>query len=374
MSIKVSFIDLAQTEEYKDVASLQNVRLCDVINVEFEKYGISTTAKVVKTVYDVLADRYESIEVGSVRTGLTTTISDTNAANISTMEFKFGQASAETDAKITDATQNFPTRQEVQQDIDNATSWLTTTGGVIRALKNSDDEWTDLLCCSATATASTGNVLRFNVNGIGFSSTGWNGPFTQAWTLDGRLVIGGTNVPSLTVYDSNNNVIFQTDATKIIWNAPRTSMNQYGAIKCFQPSGTYRVFTLLDDGVLQFGVNDVVKSGIQGSESGGLEQYSEGYTYISGGYDNGSIPVIQNDVDLELYGKSRVEIQSAQGNVDIKSPTAVINLIGEYVEIISNTRLVLDPTDIYIKDGQSWVSGYTGTKNGCTFVNGICTG
>lgn len=374
VSIKVSFIDLAQTEEYKDVASLQNVKLCDVINVEFEKYGISTTAKVVKTVYDVLADRYESIEVGSVRTGLTTTISDTNAANISTMEFKFGQASAETDAKIDDAIQDFPTRQEVQQDIDNATSWLTTTGGVIRALKNSDDEWTDLLCCSATATASTGNVLRFNVNGIGFSSTGWNGPFTQAWTLDGRLVIGGTNVPSLTVYDSNNNVIFQTDATKIIWNAPRTSMNQYGAIKCFQPSGTYRVFTLLDDGVLQFGVNDVVKSGIQGSESGGLEQYSEGYTYISGGYDNGSIPVIQNDVDLELYGKSRVEIQSAQGNVDIKSPTAVINLIGEYVEIISNTRLVLDPTDIYIKDGQSWVSGYTGTKNGCTFVNGICTG
>ena len=45
MSIKVSFIDLAQTEEYKDVASLQNVKLCDVINVEFEKYGISTTAK-----------------------------------------------------------------------------------------------------------------------------------------------------------------------------------------------------------------------------------------------------------------------------------------------------------------------------------------
>ena len=374
VSIKVSFIDLAQTEEYKDVASLQNVKLCDVINVEFEKYGISTTAKVVKTVYDVLADRYESIEVGSVRTGLTTTISDTNAANISTMEFKFGQASAETDAKIDDAIQDFPTRQEVQQDIDNATAWITATGGVIRALKNSDDEWTDLLCCSATATASTGNVLRLNVNGIGFSSTGWNGPFTQAWTLDGRLVIGGTNVPSLTVYDSNNNVIFETDATKIIWNAPRTSMNQYGAIKCFQPSGTYRVFTLLDDGVLQFGVNDVVKSGIQGSESGGLEQYSEGYTYISGGYDNGSIPVIQNDVDLELYGKSRVEIQSAQGNVDIKSPTAVINLIGEYVEIISNTRLVLDPTDIYIKDGQSWVSGYTGTKNGCTFVNGICTG
>ena len=377
VSIDVSFVNLPDTEEYKGLLNLLQLELCDTIPVEFSKLGISASAKVVKTEYNTLKDRYDRITVGEVGATLAKTItgvSDSVTGLADATKTNFAKAGNETDVKISTATANFPTRNEVQQDIDNATAWITATGGVIRALKNSDDEWTDLLCCSATATASTGNVLRLNVNGIGFSSTGWNGPFTQAWTLDGRLVIGGTNVPSLTVYDSNNNVIFETDATKIIWNAPRTSMNQYGAIKCFQPSGTYRVFTLLDDGVLQFGVNDVVKSGIQGSESGGLEQYSEGYTYISGGYDNGSIPVIQNDVDLELYGKSRVEIQSAQGNVDIKSPTAVINLIGEYVEIISNTRLVLDPTDIYIKDGQSWVSGYTGTKNGITFVNGICTG
>ena len=52
VSIKLSFINLADTEEYKDVAPLQSVNLCDVINVQFEKYGITTTAKIVKTVYD----------------------------------------------------------------------------------------------------------------------------------------------------------------------------------------------------------------------------------------------------------------------------------------------------------------------------------
>ncbi len=335
VSIKVSFIDLAQTEEYKDVASLQNVKLCDVINVEFEKYGISTTAKVVKTVYDVLADRYESIEVGSVRTGLTTTISDTNAANISTMEFKFGQASAETDAKITDATQNFPTRNEVQQDIDNATSWLTATGGVIRALKNSDDEWTDLLCCSATATASTGNVLRFNVNGIGFSSTGWNGPFTQAWTLDGRMVIGGTNVPSLTVYDSNNNVIFQVDATKMIWNATNSSMDSTGAITA--NSGTFTDCVIksndpnrpnylkLNQGTVIFGTNNVDGANISGEKTKILIDASDS------GY------VFPNTTTFGVKTDGNIGIDTSGGAIDIAASSGNVAISGNNVSVASNT-------------------------------------
>ena len=74
------------------------------------------------------------------------------------------------------------------------------------------------------------NVLRVNENGIGFSRNGVNGPYTQAWTLDGRLVIGGTNVPSITVYDSNSNIIFQADASAMIWNADNSSMDSDGVI------------------------------------------------------------------------------------------------------------------------------------------------
>ena len=290
VSIKVSFIDLAQTEEYKDVASLQNVKLCDVINVEFEKYGISTTAKVVKTVYDVLADRYESIEVGSTRTGLTTTISDTNAANISAMEFKFGQASAETDAKITDATQNFPTRNEVQQDIDNATAWLTSTDGIMRALLNSNDEWQSLLFMDENATATTGNVMRLNKNGIGFSFTGWNGTFYQGWTMDGKILIGGTNIPSLTVYDNNNNVIFQVDKTKIIWNATNSSMDMNGPITANSGAFTDCIirsndpnrpnYIKLNEGGISFGTSNVDGANITGSRTNVLIDASDsGYVF-----------------------------------------------------------------------------------------------
>ena len=437
VSIKVSFIDLAQTEEYKDVAGLQNVKLCDVINVEFEKYGISTTAKVVKTAYDVLADRYESIEVGSVRTGLTTTISDTNAANISTMEFKFGQASAETDAKITDATQNFPTRQEVQQEVDNATAWLTSTDGVMRALLNSNDEWQSLLFMDENATATTGNVMRLNKNGIGFSFTGWNGTFYQGWTMDGKILIGGTNIPSLTVYDNNNNVIFQVDKTKVIWNATNSSMDSSGTLRASSAQLTDASFsggsismhtnTNLDlriaSGRIDFEPDTANESSIYPSGSNGLEIESDGLrlqTKTAGtGYkgiemwqgSNNPFTIISNSSVLELKtgSGSSINVESGQ-NVNISGnyislesvsgvqvatkiqaydPSSI--LIGDDPEIrfydgmdnytdditLDSDALIIEAEEIVVRtfrNSGSYKKGYTGSINGAKFVNGICIG
>ena len=79
VSIKVSFVALWQSEEYKDVLPLQRVKLCDEITVIFEKYGISRVAKVVKTVYNVLADRYDSMELGQPQV----TFGETLTADIS---------------------------------------------------------------------------------------------------------------------------------------------------------------------------------------------------------------------------------------------------------------------------------------------------
>ena len=41
VSIKVSFIALWQTEEYKDIAPLERVNLCDTVGVVFEPWGFS---------------------------------------------------------------------------------------------------------------------------------------------------------------------------------------------------------------------------------------------------------------------------------------------------------------------------------------------
>lgn len=197
VSIKLSFINLADTEEYKEIAPLQNVSLCDRVYVQFEKLGINTTAKIVKTVYDVLAERYTSIEIGSVKSSLAHTISDTNGALETTLD------------KALYATKN-------------ATAWLTGSNGYVMAVKNSDGTWKELLFMDTDDAETAVNVLRINENGIGFSRNGVNGPYTQAWTMDGKLVIGGTNVPSFSVM-YNNVEVCHIDKNGITWNYRQTN-------------------------------------------------------------------------------------------------------------------------------------------------------
>ena len=74
VNITLSFINLAQTEDYKDIAPLETVGLCDTVNVYFEKLNISAHAKVIKTVYDTLKEKYSKIEVGSVKANFANTV------------------------------------------------------------------------------------------------------------------------------------------------------------------------------------------------------------------------------------------------------------------------------------------------------------
>lgn len=176
VSIEVSFVALWQTEEYKDIAPLQRVKLCDEVTVSFEKLGVNVTAKVVKTVYDVLAERYQSIQIGSVRSNLAMTLTDQNAQTLRQIE---AQAVS------------------VETAINNATKWLTTAGGYVIAIRNAYGLWKELIFSNKTDPyASDAKLLRVNNNGIGFSTHGMAGPFTNAWTIDGHLVadflFGGT--------------------------------------------------------------------------------------------------------------------------------------------------------------------------------------
>ena len=49
------------------VPTMADVELCDTVQVVFEKMGIETTAKCVKTVYDVLKERYIELQIGNVK-------------------------------------------------------------------------------------------------------------------------------------------------------------------------------------------------------------------------------------------------------------------------------------------------------------------
>ena len=53
--------------DYAMDAAIGSVRLCDTVSCVYMALGVQATAKVVKTVYDALLERYKSITLGSIR-------------------------------------------------------------------------------------------------------------------------------------------------------------------------------------------------------------------------------------------------------------------------------------------------------------------
>ena len=69
-AINVDFVPLWQTLEYKDIADLERVRLFDTVTVSYAAIGIESKAKVVRTVFDALNERYKEITIGRIRSTL----------------------------------------------------------------------------------------------------------------------------------------------------------------------------------------------------------------------------------------------------------------------------------------------------------------
>lgn len=166
ISGKVSFVALWQTEEYKNIAPLQRVNLCDTVTVVFDS-GDEAKAKVVRTVYNVLLERYDEIELGEPKTNMSSAIK-----------------------AITDAlTGDDVTKTEMQKALDHAADLISGgLGGFVVFNRNADGQPQEILIMDTDDKETARNVIRMNKNGIAFSQNGYNGPFISAWTIDGRFV------------------------------------------------------------------------------------------------------------------------------------------------------------------------------------------
>ena len=161
VSIKVTPIDLSQSEEYKDLFENQTIELCDYIDVDFEKLGVHVTEEVTRIKYDVLNERYVEIDIGDVRSSLARTIED----QMDEMSY-------------------LPTADDVQNTVDRATGVLVEGDRGHMIINRSVDGYAnEALFMDNTNFMNAQRVLRINMNGIGFSSTGINGPYHQAWLL-----------------------------------------------------------------------------------------------------------------------------------------------------------------------------------------------
>lgn len=65
-TLKVDFARITDSPEYAQFANLQKCRLCDSITVIFPRYKTEGIFKIVKTEYDVLQERYLTLELGTL--------------------------------------------------------------------------------------------------------------------------------------------------------------------------------------------------------------------------------------------------------------------------------------------------------------------
>lgn len=181
VSIDVSFIQLWQTEEYKNIVSLERVSLCDTVHIAFEKLGVNAVAKVIKTEFDVLNEHYIKITLGEARSS-------------------FGEAIRE----ATKSTIQPLVKSMVNIAVSNATANISGFSGYVTKITDANGNWSELVISDNADYAQARNVWRWSQGGLGFSSNGYAGPYTTAITADGH--INGTMITAGTINANTINI------------------------------------------------------------------------------------------------------------------------------------------------------------------------
>ena len=167
-NIEISFVQLWQSPEYKDIALLERVGMGDTVTVKHPKLGISVKARVIKTVYNVLTEKYEKIELGQAKS----TLSDTFTTKIRQVEKQVIQ-----------------NKSAMERAIDNATALITGQDGGYVVLNSTDDGHPyEILIMNDPDIQTATKLWRWNLGGLGYSKTGYNGRYETAITMDGAIV------------------------------------------------------------------------------------------------------------------------------------------------------------------------------------------
>lgn len=160
--------ELRKTEEYKNYSATEMTCIGDEVDVEEEILGIEIRTRVVKRVFDVLAQERIETELSNVGIKRVITLPD-----------------IEKELEKIPSVDSF-----LDQAKDIATSLINA------GIKNSHVvvRKNEILIMDTSDINTAQKVWRFNVNGLGYSSTGYHGQYGLAITMDGSIVADFINV------------------------------------------------------------------------------------------------------------------------------------------------------------------------------------
>jgi len=207
---KVNYSVEAKIDDISDVG--------DVIYVKHPKCKVNIQTNVIGIVYDAIKKKYIKIEFGNFKKtikNLKQEITDTAKKDVESI-----------------AKEN---KVLLQKELEEATERFDSILGNSYVINKTGNE---ILIVDRLPKEEAVYCLKINSAGIGFSSTGINGTFNSAWTIDGTLNMQAINVINLTaslikggtlklggvnnssgtfeLYDNNNNLVAQMDRTGLI--------------------------------------------------------------------------------------------------------------------------------------------------------------
>ena len=173
VNITLSFVQIWDSPEYSKIAVFERVALCDTVTVRFSDLGIDAEAKVIKTEYDSLEERFSKIEVGDAKSTLADTVTSIEESITDT---KKSLTESENAASVA-----------LQNAIIEATNKITGNSGgyVVLSPANNPQE---ILVMNTPDKETATRVWRWNSSGLGYSKSGYNGEYGLAMTMDGAIV------------------------------------------------------------------------------------------------------------------------------------------------------------------------------------------
>lgn len=158
INIKIDWLELSKTDQYKQYQSLETLHLGDYVTANI--LGMDYSTRIVKTTYNVLTDSVDKFEIGSIQRNIGSSV------NLNTQRVEQINPSS-----------------ILQSAKDNATNQINTAlGGYVIKTQ------TDLYIMDTPDTTTAQKIWRWNLNGLAYSSTGINGIYETAITADGQIV------------------------------------------------------------------------------------------------------------------------------------------------------------------------------------------
>lgn len=230
---KINYTVKANIEKITDIG--------DTIEVIDETLGIDLITHVIAFEYDAILGKFSQVEFGNSKEKLSNLMPS---------------ISSSTSQQITERDQELAVK--LSEELSEAADKIWGALGNSYCIYQGDQ----ILIVDKLPKEEATNVMRINSAGIGFSTSGINGAFTSAWTLDGTLNMQAINVINL-VAD-----LIKGGTLKL-----GSNLNEYGQIKIYNEANTL-IGTFDKDGVILYGTNGTYLVmnpvvGFAGYDSGG---------------------------------------------------------------------------------------------------------